>query len=149
MYPLSQSQIDQCNDGYDVGNANALSHHISAIIRQTSAYHVGLNAGLEYVQTNSTITYNDPCGNSYTGTSRNYAICELGYTDGQNQTPFNKAETYAWGYHWGKLGAEGKASGDRAGDCELDPYIPLRHDICEQGWNLGWSAIQHKHIDEG
>lgn len=90
MYPLSQSQIDQCNDGYDVGNANALSHHISAIIRQTSAYHVGLNAGLEYVQTNGTITYNDPCGNSYTGTLEIMLYANLDILTGRTKHPLIK-----------------------------------------------------------
>ena len=58
---------------------------------------------------------------------RNSVICEVGYTDGQNQTPFDKTNTYNFGYHWGRLGAEGKASGDRAGDCEINPYVPLKH----------------------
>lgn len=71
---------------------------------------------------------------------RNYPICEPGYDDGQNQTSFNKAKTYNFGYHWGRLGAEGKASGDRAGDCEFDPYIPLKIDICERAWDQGWDS---------
>jgi hypothetical protein len=68
---------------------------------------------------------------------------------GQNQTPFDKVKTYAWSWHWGKSGAEGKASGDRAGDCELDPYIPLKQDICELGWNNGFNSIpaDKRHID--
>ncbi|MFY9868150.1 MAG: hypothetical protein WAK17_00365, partial [Candidatus Nitrosopolaris sp.] len=67
------------------------------------------------------------CAKSYNSTIRNSVICEVGYTDGQNQTPFDKTNTYNFGYHWGRLGAEGKASGDRAGDCEIDPYVPLKH----------------------
>ncbi|MFY9798269.1 MAG: hypothetical protein WAK17_01585 [Candidatus Nitrosopolaris sp.] len=46
------------------------------------------------------------------------------------------------------MGAEGKTSGDRAGDCEFDPYIPLKQKICEDGWDAGWDSVKHKHIDQ-
>ena len=50
-------------------------------------------------------------------------------------------ETYMYGYNYGKLGAEGKASGDRAGDCEIDSYTQKKHDICEKGRDAGWDSV--------
>ncbi len=65
-------------------------------IKQTPAYNLGLNAGLDYshvARTNNTASYNDACAKSYISTCRNSVICEVGYTDGQNQTPFDKTNT--------------------------------------------------------
>ncbi|MFZ0515136.1 MAG: hypothetical protein WAM14_26300 [Candidatus Nitrosopolaris sp.] len=148
---INSSQSDQCDEGYTAGNAHG---HISALalaaIKQTSAYRLGWNAGIKYsviVRINDTAIYNDPC-NSYNANSRNLPICEMGYTDGQNKIPFDKLKTYRYGYYYGKMGAEGKTSGDRAGDCEFDPYIPLKQKICEDGWDTGWDSVKHKHIDQ-
>ena len=104
---------DECASGYNDGNkyghidANAIS-----IFHKTAPCVKGFKAGL--ASKNSYYV----CGDDK---NRYSIICNDAYDDAQNTLPWTYYKTHMYGYNYGKLGAEGKASGDRAGDCEIDP----------------------------
>ena len=82
IWPSDQDMFSECNAGYDKGNGDVLAvivatgHSISSesatAIRQTPAFTLGLNAGSS-----------QDCYEKYGTVSRNSAICESGYIQGQ------------------------------------------------------------------
>jgi hypothetical protein len=125
--------FNNCALGYGAGFAIPVNNSKQQIA-MTTAYKEGFREGV----INETVScknynYRDPQG-----------MCSQGYDDGYLTLPWSYKEYYKFGYYWGKLGAEGKASGDRAGDCSFTPYDSKKSEVCETGWNAAWKKYTNK-----